>query len=255
MISIFRIIQIFSITFIYLIQLIYQKALHRKVDIVLLKKIWADEILKKLGFTLSIYGSCATDQKLICIGNHISFIDILVLISANPYTSFVAKKEVSYWPIIGWGAKQIHTIFVDRGNQKSKLFAREKIANHIKHEELPHDEKRHITIFPSGTTSLFEELPWKKGAFQIAQNTNVKIQPFRITYEPLGECSYIDDDNLISKMFLLLKTSNKKVHLEWGKAKYVSEPNNLNTEIESIRRWTSYPVRTEVNPILHLVLS
>ena len=57
-----------------------------------------------------------------------------------------------------------------------------------------------ITIFPSGTTRLTEDQPWKKGAFEIAKDAKVPVQLFKLDYSPLRELAYINDDNLLGKM-------------------------------------------------------
>ena len=247
MFTFLKVVQIFAITLIYLI-----RSYKKDQNIILLKKRWADEILHRLGFEVHLSGQLSTEEKLICVGNHVSFVDILVLISANPNTIFVSKKEVSQWPIIGHGAKKIKTIFLDRNNRHSSMDVRKQIANALLNENSSPNEKRHLAIFPSGTTSLFEDVPWKPGAFNIAQSTQIKIQPFRLTYEPLRECAYIDDDHLIHTMSLILKTSHKKIYFQWGEARFVSDPIQ---QSEELRRWSSFQLRTEVNPILHLVLT
>lgn len=47
------------------------------------------------------------------VGNHLSYVDILVLASVTG-AAFVSKKEVRKWPVVGWSAKTYHTIFLDR---------------------------------------------------------------------------------------------------------------------------------------------
>ena len=94
------------------------------------------------------------------------------------------------------------------------------------------NKNRSIAIFPSGTTSLREERPWKKGAFEIAKEASVPVQLFRIDYQPLRVSAYIDDDNLLSSMWLLLRTKNKSVSLKWlGKFEKFDQPSTFCEEL------------------------
>ncbi len=50
----------------------------------------------------------------IFVCNHISYLDIPLVMRIIPEASFVSKSEVAAWPIIGLAAKRIETIFVKR---------------------------------------------------------------------------------------------------------------------------------------------
>jgi 1-acyl-sn-glycerol-3-phosphate acyltransferase len=47
------------------------------------------------------------------VGNHLSYLDIIVLSSIRPCV-FVAKRDVAAWPFFGWLARAAGTIFIDR---------------------------------------------------------------------------------------------------------------------------------------------
>ena len=130
-------------------------------------------------------------------------------ISALPEVTFVAKDDLLKWPIIGNGAKALGTIFVNRGTGSDRSHVRTQVAKVL------HEKKSVVAIFPSGTTCLYEEKPWKKGAFEIAKEARVPLQLFRLDYIPLRESAYIDDDNLLDQMARLVKIKNKTVTLTW----------------------------------------
>lgn len=209
----------------------YRLSLKKNADLLKLKKIWAENILNEFGFDLEIRNKSSDSSKIIFVGNHISFLDIIVLIAVDPRIVFLSKSEVARWPIIGAGAKRIGTVFVNRDCFKSRAKAKIKIAKKIK------DSSEGICIagFPSGTTSLSEDKPWKKGLFEIAQQADVPVQAFRLQYAPLRESAYIDQDNLLLNMARLFKTENKKVILEWGEEQMVSDPVQ---QSEELRLWT-----------------
>jgi 1-acyl-sn-glycerol-3-phosphate acyltransferase len=174
-----------------------------------LKQKWAQMILRTSGFSLKIEGVPPQPGAQILVGNHISFLDIPVLMSAFPEVTFIAKEELRRWPIIGAGAAAVGTIFVNRSDANHRRGVRDKVAEVLKRTN------RSVAIFPSGTTTLYEEVPWKKGAFEIAKQAQVPIQLFRIDYTPMRASAYVDDDNLLLCMAGLAKIKNKSVTLRW----------------------------------------
>lgn len=217
---------LFAETFVCLAQ-IYNK----NIDIVALKKKWAKSLLKQLNISYSVSNSCINDDRIILVGNHISFLDIIVLMAIHPQVVFLSKKEVASWPIIGTAAKKVGTLFVDRKSISSKAKVRRQIAGMFTQNK---KKQIHLAGFPSGTTSLTENLPWKKGLFQIAQESKAIVQPFKIQYTPRRECSYIDDDALFTKLIQLFSVQNKKVHLIWGPARPI---NDLAHDLTEIKNW------------------
>ncbi len=220
---------IFLHTLIYLIRSFLPKA-----NLIQLKQDWACQILRDFNFELNVKNKCAVNSQQILVGNHISFLDIVVLMAVHPQVVFLSKKEVSRWPVIGSAARRIGTIFVDR----SCVQSRSQVKTNIKNIFLNKFRIIHLAGFPSGTTTLTEDKPWKKGLFEIAQQCDVKIQPFRISYSPLRECAYIDDDNLLESLKLLFRTQNKKINFEWGTPFEVTD---LDQQLNAVRTWATPP--------------
>ena len=212
-----------------------------KEDHHLLKQKWAYEVLDLLGFKLHLSGSPdKATGNLIFIGNHISYLDIIVLFAVYPEAVFLSKSEVRHFPIIGAAAKRVGTLFVNRSSRESKAQARAEIQRLLEKPQSHHK----IAVFPSGTTTLNEELPWKTGIFKIARDTNTPIQPFKVFYTPQRECAYIDKDNLFKSLMQLFKLKNKKIEFIWGHAFKISD-GDLNYQIETVRAWTQEKETTE----------
>jgi 1-acyl-sn-glycerol-3-phosphate acyltransferase len=152
-----------------------------------IKLDWARNILKTLNVELEILGKVSSRESLLFVGNHISYLDIVILLASAPDLSFVAKSEIANWPLFGAAAKRIDTVFVKRENGSSRAAARSSIYEAF-------NEGKRIVIFPSGTTSTNESKTWKKGAFEIAADRDTFIQPFRIRYRPRRSAAYIDRD-------------------------------------------------------------
>ncbi|CCF59344.1 hypothetical protein KAFR_0G03120 [Kazachstania africana CBS 2517] len=116
-----------------------------------------------------------TNLPCIAVSNHQSALDILVLGRMFPKGCTVsAKKSLRYVPILGWFMALSGTLFLDRGNREKSVKTLNNSLRKIK------DNKRALWIFPEGTRSYttdLETLPFKKGAFHLAQQGNIPIVP------------------------------------------------------------------------------
>ncbi|WP_340103038.1 lysophospholipid acyltransferase family protein [Rhodohalobacter sp. 8-1] len=79
------------------------------------------------------------------VSNHLSYIDIIVLFSQLK-TTFVAKSEVADWPVLGFIARTIGVVFIDRKRRSDVARVNEEISNSV-------TDNRGLTLFPEGTTS------------------------------------------------------------------------------------------------------
>lgn len=201
-------IQVFSVFFktaLYACRLVGKSEASR-ID---LKRQWAEMVLKTFGFSLEVQGTPPNSGARIFVGNHISYLDIPVLMAAMPEITFIAKDDLKKWPIIGTGASAVGTIFVNRRSGNDRKVVRDQVV------KILNDQNRSVAIFPSGTTTLHEEAPWKRGAFEIAKAAEVPIHLFRIDYKPLRASAYIGDDNLLLSMLRLSNIRNKSVSIRW----------------------------------------
>jgi 1-acyl-sn-glycerol-3-phosphate acyltransferase len=149
----------------------------------------------------------------VIVANHVSYLDIPVLASLGP-TVFLAKKEVSKWPLMGWLGSCLGMIWVDRSSLRSRAQAirdiRMQIASGIS-----------VVIFPEGTTSdsgpLKGRVPFFAGAFRVARDEQVPVEIFYLDYEPLDQCAWLGDDSFGGHLwdFLALERVHVKVRREW----------------------------------------
>ena len=179
-------------------------------DVINLKSRWAFEIINHFKINIQIIGN-PVSQNIPCllVGNHISYLDMPILLASCPAISFVSKKEVKSWPIIGNAAMKAQTIFVERNKATSRTAAKAAITKSL----LQTNQK--VVIFPSGTTSIRTSSFWKKGAFEIAEKNDIYVQPFRIRYNPLSTVAYVGRDNFLLHMYQLFKLKQIDVSLEF----------------------------------------
>lgn len=192
-----------------------------------LKRQWAFGLLDRMGVHTEIVGTPSEQPGMLFVGNHISYLDIPILMALAPEVSFVSKKEIASWPIIGMGAKKIKTIFVERNCSDNRKAARETISNEIK-------KGARIAVFPSGTTTLDESKQWKVGAFEIAKELGIPIQPFRLDYAPLRKAAYIGKDFFPFHLFQLAQSGDVQAKIEFHPPIWVSDP------IKSCLEWQQW---------------
>lgn len=204
--SFILIVTVFSKTFFYILWSFVQP---RRLQELVQK--WAQSMMRSFGYQVQIRGEPPPleNRPMILVGNHMSYLDIVLLMSVTRGIVFIAKKEVRSWPIIGYGAARAKTIFVDRDNKENRAQIRLQIAEQLK------QHKSKVVVFPSGTTTLNENLPWKKGIFEVAIEAGLTVKAFNLDYFPRRESAYIDDDTLIGQMNLQGRLQNKKAVLTW----------------------------------------
>ena len=76
------------------------------------------QVCRLIGLRLHIEGALTPGVPTLLLANHVSWLDIPVLSAAMP-VSFVAKREVSTWPMVRSLARLQRTIFVDRERRQA----------------------------------------------------------------------------------------------------------------------------------------
>ena len=132
-------------------------------------------LLKILGVKLEIVGSPSKHKPLILIGNHCSYLDIIILGSVLP-VCFVAKSEIKGWFLFGLLASLQNSIFIDRRNLKTL----ESLKNVTKNLSTNFA----LIIFPEGTTNDGKKvLRFKTSLFKIFEDdTTLGLQNFSLCY-------------------------------------------------------------------------
>lgn len=201
------------------------------------KTSWAHEMLRLLRIEVTVTGKPFFGEPLLLIGNHLSYLDITLLMATVPDISFVAKKELASWPLFGSAARAAGTVFVDRNNLSSRMQVRSQL------KEAMLTDKRRLAIFPSGTTSLHEDVPWKRGSFRLAAETGTPLQAFRISYSPLRKAAFIGQDGFL--LHLLRACSGKPIRatLEFSEPVMISDPE------EARRHWQEWTREALLTPL------
>ncbi|CAA2103813.1 hypothetical protein MBUL_02386 [Methylobacterium bullatum] len=170
----------------------------------------------------------ALGEPALVLSNHISWLDILVLGSLRPL-SFVAKSEISGWPVVGTLARLQRTVFIDRARRAATASVNATVAGRLTDGDL-------IVLFAEGTTGDGTRLlPFRSslvGAARAAidaeggSRDRVRLQPLALTYprrnglpvvrsERPGIAWY-GDMELAPHLAVFLRDGPIDVHVVWG---------------------------------------
>ncbi|MBV7408383.1 1-acyl-sn-glycerol-3-phosphate acyltransferase [Maritimibacter sp. DP1N21-5] len=111
-----------------------------------------------VGLRSEIRGTVPTDEVLIC-SKHQSFFDIILIVSAVPRPKFIMKKQLKWAPVLGYYAKAIGCVPVDRGKRGAAV--KQMLADVASGRSRPGQ----LIIFPQGTrVAAGAKKPYKVGA-------------------------------------------------------------------------------------------
>lgn len=138
------------------------------------KARWSRKLLDILGIRLQVEGAPA-DHGLL-VANHISWLDIFAINAAAPST-FVSKDDVLRWPVIGWLAARVGTLFIERGSRAAAARTKERMIEALRRGD-------RVAVFPEGTTGFGDQvLPFHGALFQSAIDAGVAVAPALIRYQ------------------------------------------------------------------------
>ncbi len=138
--------------------------------------IWYRTMLVLTGIRIR-YRDGVGSGTVLMVSNHVSWADILVLGARWPFT-FLAMHEVGGWPVIGWLARQVGTLFIDRG--RGAPGAIRQVTETLQSGES-------VILFPEGRTSPGNEIRrFHPRIFQAAVNAGVPVQPIALVYQDSG---------------------------------------------------------------------
>jgi 1-acyl-sn-glycerol-3-phosphate acyltransferase len=166
---------------------------------------WSLHLLAILGIELKLKNDdILPATPFLLASNHISWVDIHAINAFRPIR-FVAKSEVEGWPIFGWMAKQLGTIFINRNNSRHGKYIASEVANALKTQS--------VCIFPEGTSTVGETvLPFKPNLFESAVIAQVPVYSLAISYRASESDERSDIPAFIGDMGLLDSISSILSH-------------------------------------------
>ncbi len=139
---------------------------------------WSLGLMRIFGFRVLRFGQPHRGGTLM-VANHVSWIDI-ELVHSQCAVGFVAKSEISRWPLIGWLARRGGTIYHQRGSNESLHGVMHQMMERLQ-AGLP------VGVFPEGGTTDGQTVrTFHARIFQPAVAARVPVQPVALRYGSAG---------------------------------------------------------------------
>ncbi len=135
---------------------------------------WSRGVVHTIGLTVHQKGG-APPTPFFLVTNHSSYLDVIVLSSCAPCW-FVAKSEVARWPVLGYLAQTMNTIFIDRS-------LRADVPRVVRRMQNALGADQGIVFFPEGTSSDGTGvLPFKSSLFEAPASLGADVWCGRLNY-------------------------------------------------------------------------
>lgn len=192
------------------LRLLLGRRSHRLHEAIVL--LWDRAVCRILNLRLHISGEPDPDAKLL-VANHISWLDIIALGAQRPCV-FVAKEEVADWPVMGYLAKGIGTLFVRRGDAEQTAATAERMVWRLR-------QGQRLMLFPEGTTTTGDKvLRFHGRLFQPAHLAGVGVQAIALRYE--GEAKqrapFVGEDEFLPHLIGILGLDRIDLRLDYRPA-------------------------------------
>jgi 1-acyl-sn-glycerol-3-phosphate acyltransferase len=190
-----------------------------------------------------VQGTPPAHGPVLMVSNHLSWLDILAIHAAR-HVRFVSKANVQYWPLIGTLSNGAGSLYIERERRRDALRVVHHMTEALKNGDL-------IAVFPEGTTSDGSSvLPFHANLLQAAISSGAPVQPIALRFADAttGETSqaprYIDDDNLASSLWQVLKAPPLLAIVRfgepqpaWGRDRRAGAL-SLHADVQALRRQT-----------------
>lgn len=139
------------------------------------------------GIKIRVNGKLSSHRPLLVISNHISIFEIATFPVALG-GSFIAKKEMESWPLVGWVSRKFGVVFIDR-RPSHAIDALKQVQETLANVSYP------IFLFPEGTTTNGAYVkPFKSTLFNFVENSDVVVQPLVMNYRHRDGTVINDED-------------------------------------------------------------
>jgi 1-acyl-sn-glycerol-3-phosphate acyltransferase len=178
---------------------------------------WSRLLLLIVGVRLQVVGGQRVPDTSAALGsllliNHTSWLDVFSIAAVTP-ARFVAKSEIGRWPVFGWLATVVGTLFVERGRRHAVMRTNHAVAARLRAGQL-------IGIFPEGTTTDGSRLlPFHANLVQPAIDLGAPLQPVGVRFTQGGTLSraamFIGDMNLMQSLWRVATAPHLAVEVHW----------------------------------------
>ena len=143
-------------------------------------KFWAAGALRIINVRVKVIGTPPKGQFFI-VANHLGYLDIFLL-TQQLGCVFVAMHEMADWPLVGFIARAVNTIFVNRKSWREVQVVNEAVAAALA-------EGQSVLMFPESTTSYGHDLlPFRAALLEAPITAKVPVHFAALQYHRTPEC-------------------------------------------------------------------
>jgi len=136
--------------------------------------LWGRALAFIVGMRLRVEGT-PPRPPFFLVANHLSYVDIITIVM-HLECNFVAKDDIDGWPGMGWLARGVGTIFIDRKNFQD-------IPRVIKLMNESLDEGIGVVLFPEGTSTMGDKImPFSPALLEPAARAAYPVSYAAISY-------------------------------------------------------------------------
>ena len=176
---------------------------------------WCGGLLRAFAIKVKVFGSLPVENSkgILFVANHVSWADIHALNSCIKLR-FIAKSDIKNWPVFGYLATRVNTLFIDRSKrQEAGNIVATTCASLVAGDNL--------CFFPEGTTTDGTHiLSFKSSVLQAAIDANSSLWPVAIRYTNKDgstntQMAYAGKTGLVESMKAVLNVKNPMVELHF----------------------------------------
>lgn len=183
-------------------------------------------------------------RPFILVANHLSYTDIIVLTREAPCV-FIAMAEIDGWPVFGYMARKVGTVFINRQRLKDTQRVNAAIGDLL-------DQGEGVVLFAESTTSAGNGvLPFKSALFETAVQRRIPVHYAVLHYEvePPGppasrSVCWVDDTPFLVHALQLFKVKRYTATVTFGETAVAADD----------RRVLARLVQAEVENLLEPIL-
>lgn len=168
--------------------------------------------LSAIGVRTEVTGRPRSGAALV-VGNHVSWLDVLVLSAASPMLQ-VAKAEIRDWPVISGIGRRTGMIFLDRFRLRALPDVVDQVARALR-------QGHKVQAFPEATTRCGGAIgEFHRCLFQAAIDAAVAVAPVTLQYLDSGgrritAPAFLGDQTLIDSVRRVLALRGLHVRVHW----------------------------------------
>lgn len=176
---------------------------------------WSRSLLKLLKVQHHVSGQPAGAQAPAClmVANHVSWLDIFALNVVTP-ARFVAKSEVSGWPVLGLLVQSAGTLFIRRAVRSDTVHVNARIAGLLQQGSA-------VGLFAQGTSSVpGQAVQFHAPLLQSAVAAGARVQPIAIFYHDKHghwheAAAFVDDITFVQSLWQIVSNPGIQVTVSY----------------------------------------